>query len=511
MMLRTRLPASRTSRVLAALSLVAFAGFATHVVGCDAAYDPGSAGGGDGDSGGGTQASSSGGTTTTGSSGGASSSGGTVSGSGSGTGSGSGGTSSGSSSGSGSGSGGTTDDGGATGGDGGLASCAYTDDKSFCACLGSFTCGGTTTKDSTGAFQSVFCGACAPTELCLTSAPDVFIGQCGGTNPFSYQWQWDKAQALVSLGENDNPTPSQNYSFCSNIKDGRGYTIGKVGFCTGTGDFVIVAACYNDAKPGNVLQKYWPALTYYADQYITANANQSDTSKIDAIAKAASTTFKADIATAAADAEFTGCQDAYAAAEDLAPAADHFNQFHMSGALTLGFLYDTELNFGEDDDPPMADGAPGTAGTGTVFARAIADYGAGMPTDFTGKAWEESRFLGFLIYERAMTMSKDPTWDGDMDQDATWEAARRLHTGSSNNPESDTDLSMSYDITSAYKAAYKTPAPCWGDPPLATALDSQSSVYKISLTKPNTSDPTTWTVASSKSGSYVACPANPTP
>jgi chitosanase len=376
--------------------------------------------------------------------------------------------------------------------------------------MGSFTCGGMTVKDSTGVYQSVYCGACAATQLCLTSAPDIFVGQCGGTNPFTYDWQWNKAQALVSLGENDNPTPSQNYSYCSNINDGRGYTIGKVGFCTGTGDFVIVAACYNDLKPGNVLQKYWPALTYYADQYITANANQSDTSKIDAIAKAAGTTFKADIATAAKDAMFTGCQDAYAAAEDLAPAADHFNQLHMTGALTLGFLYDTELNFGEDDDPPMADGAPGTAGTGTVVTRAIGDYGAGMPTDFTGKPWEESRFLGFLIYERALTMSKDPTWDGDMDQDATWEAARRLHTAATSSPESGTDLSMGYDITSAYKAAYKTPAPCWGDPPLATSLDSQSSVWTLGLTKPTATDPTTWTVTSSKGSGYLACPANPT-
>ena len=32
-------------------------------------------------------------------------------------------------------------------------------------------------------------------------------------------------------------------------------------------------------------------------------------------------------------------------------------------------------------------------------------------------------FSGFLIDERAMTMSKNPTYDGDMDEEATWGAA----------------------------------------------------------------------------------------
>ena len=31
----------------------------------------------------------------------------------------------------------------------------------------------------------------------------------------------------------------------------------RSGFCTGTGDFITVARCYNDANPSNVLAKYW--------------------------------------------------------------------------------------------------------------------------------------------------------------------------------------------------------------------------------------------------------------
>jgi chitosanase len=394
--------------------------------------------------------------------------------------------------------------GGASGGAGGATSCTYKDDASFCACLGNFNCGGETVKDSTGTFHSVYCGGCGDTQLCETSSANVFIGQCGGTNPFTYPWQWDKTQALVSLGENDNPTPSQNYGYAQNIKDGRGYTIGKVGFCTGTGDFVIVAACYNLAKPGNVLQKYWPGLTYYADQYFTLMANQSATTKIDALGN-----FVADVATAAKDPLFTGCQDAVASSEYVAPAANHFTQLHMTGALSLGFLYDTELNFGEDDDPTV-NGVAGTPGTATMIAKATADYGAGMPTDFTGKIWEESRFLGFLIQERAVAMSKDKTWKGDVDQIATWEVARRQSTAKTNSPESATDLSMLADITSAYKAGYKTPKPCWTDPPLGSTVDAQSAVYTLGLNKSN-ADKSKWTVVATEGSNYLACPANPTP
>lgn len=108
-------------------------------------------------------------------------------------------------------------------------------------------------------------------------------------------------------------------------------------------------------------------------------------------------------------------------------------------------------------------------------------------------------------------MSKDPTWDQDMDQDGTWEAARRLHTAKTNSPETGTDLSMGYNIASAYKAATKTPTPCWGDPPLATSIDSMSSVWTLGVTKVNAANPTTWTLTQKSGGSYTACPANPTP
>ncbi len=305
---------------------------------------------------------------------------------------------------------------------------------------------------------------------------------------------------LVSIGENDNTII--NYAGCSNIGDGRGYTIGQVGFCTGTSDFIVVARCYNDRKPNNELSKYWNALVQINDAYWSTGTNQGNTGPLDAVGD-----FCTDLQTAAADTDgiFDGCQDDVGDADYMAPGFAHAQKLGLQGVLTLGFLYDTELNFGENDDPG------GLGGTATILKRATADYGPGIPTNFAGKAWEESRFLGFIIQERVVEMSGNRTWQSDMDQNATWEAARRLHTATTNNPESGTDLSMTYDEVSAYKAGAGS-GPCWTQPPLLTTIDAQTGVFTVSLDmSASATDETKWVATATPGGSYASCPTNPTP
>jgi hypothetical protein len=402
--------------------------------------------------------------------------------------------------------------GGGPAGDGGLPVCAYKDDKSFCDCMGGWDCGGITTKDDKGIYRTVYCGQCSNTQYCQPSAAaGTGVGKCGGSNPLIYAWQRQKIDMLVAMGENDNT--KVNYDYAENIKDMRGYTIGKVGFTTGTGDFIIVARCYNDLKPANVLAKYFghenamgvptDGLAYYKYQFLTKMMNQGDTKLIDSLA--AGSSFVKDCATAAKDAEYRQCQDSLADADYMSAALAHADERGLKGALTIGFLYDTELNFGEDDDinPP-------TPGTRSILALADKDYGAGLPTDFTGKPWEESRWLGYVIKERAIVMAANSTWKDAVDQDATWEAARRLHTAKTNTPESATDLSMNYDITSAYKAGFKTPGPCWTG--LASTIDSQGTSFTVTLDKAaSPTDQTKWVAKAIAGGPTKACPANPTP
>jgi hypothetical protein len=386
--------------------------------------------------------------------------------------------------------------------DGGPPSCAYKDDASFCACLGNYDCGGMSVKDSSGTLQTVFCGGCTGTQWCQPGALGPGIGHCGGTSPITYPWQRDKMNMLVSMGENDNTVI--NYPSCANIKDGRGYTIGQVGFCTGTGDFILVARCYNNLKPGNVLSKYWNALVSINDTFWSTGQNQGATTALDAVGK-----FCTDVKTAAGEADgiFDRCQDYIGDGNYLDAALQHMQDRGLTGMLTAGFLYDTEINFGEDDDI----GPPALGGTKTVMMKADADYGAGLPTNFGGKLWEESRWLGFVIQERVVEMSNNSTWKSDIDQNATWEAARRLNTAKTNSPESGTNLDMSFDITSAYKAGAGS-APCWKKPPLGSTGDSQSSVYTVSLDKSaSATDESKWKATAKKGGSYANCPANPTP
>src|SRR5260370_510511 len=79
----------------------------------------------------------------------------------------------------------------------------------------------------------------------------------------------------------------------------------------------------------------------------------------------------------------------------LGTAMAHAEAHGFTGALTAGFLYDTELNFGEDDD--VSDTGVKTPGAKSLVAKADSDYGATMPTSFKDKPWEESKWLGYFI------------------------------------------------------------------------------------------------------------------
>ncbi|MDX3248840.1 chitosanase, partial [Streptomyces sp. ME18-1-4] len=68
------------------------------------------------------------------------------------------------------------------------------------------------------------------------------------------------AMKLVSSAENSSLDWKAQYRYIEDIGDGRGYTAGIIGFCSGTGDMLDLVQLYTDRKPGNVLAKYLPAL-----------------------------------------------------------------------------------------------------------------------------------------------------------------------------------------------------------------------------------------------------------
>jgi len=68
------------------------------------------------------------------------------------------------------------------------------------------------------------------------------------------------AMKLVSSAENSSTNWRAQFGYIEDIKDGRGYTGGIIGFCSGTHDMYELVQYYTSQKPNNILAKYLPAL-----------------------------------------------------------------------------------------------------------------------------------------------------------------------------------------------------------------------------------------------------------
>jgi hypothetical protein len=70
--------------------------------------------------------------------------------------------------------------------------------------------------------------------------------------------QKKRADMLISVFENSTLEPQ--YGYVEDLGDGRGYTAGRAGFCSGTGDLLEVAKKYSLLRPVNPLALYLPRL-----------------------------------------------------------------------------------------------------------------------------------------------------------------------------------------------------------------------------------------------------------
>lgn len=68
------------------------------------------------------------------------------------------------------------------------------------------------------------------------------------------------AMRLVSSAENSTLDWRSQFGYIEDIGDGRGYTAGIIGFCSGTGDMLELVEAYTAAAPGNGLARFLPAL-----------------------------------------------------------------------------------------------------------------------------------------------------------------------------------------------------------------------------------------------------------
>lgn len=68
------------------------------------------------------------------------------------------------------------------------------------------------------------------------------------------------AMEIVSSNENSTLDWKAQYKYIQDINDGRGYTAGIIGFCSGTGDMLELVEAYTNTEADNPLAPYLPAL-----------------------------------------------------------------------------------------------------------------------------------------------------------------------------------------------------------------------------------------------------------
>ncbi len=143
------------------------------------------------------------------------------------------------------------------------------------------------------------------------------------------------AMQLVSSAENSSLDWRAQYAYIEDIGDGRGYTAGIIGFCSGTGDMLEVVEAYSVAEPGNPLASFLPAMK-------KVNGTDSHAGLGKPFVKA--------WRTAAKDPAFQAAQDGERDRVYFDPAVA---QAKADGLSTLGqfVYYDAMVMHGPGDDP----------------------------------------------------------------------------------------------------------------------------------------------------------------
>ncbi|GGT50241.1 chitosanase [Streptomyces atratus] len=188
------------------------------------------------------------------------------------------------------------------------------------------------------------------------------------------------AMQLVSSAENSSLDWKAQYKYIEDIGDGRGYTAGIIGFCSGTGDMLKVVERYAAARPGNPLERFLPALRA---------VRGSDAH--DGLGRP----FTEAWAEAAADPAFRSAQDAERDRSYFDPAVA---RAEADGLGTLGqfIYYDAYVMHGYGD-------TDGTVGFRTIRREALA---AAAPP---ARGGDEAAYLNAFLDARVAAIRKEPS------------------------------------------------------------------------------------------------------
>jgi chitosanase len=203
--------------------------------------------------------------------------------------------------------------------------------------------------------------------------------------------QCDTILSLVAIAENSTTRWGEKFDYCENIKDGRGYTVSIVGFCSGTSDLLWVVERLAAIEPGHPLVAFLPALR---------KVNGSDSTKG---LKEFGEVLAANCNESWKRAVWDGIVHHY-----WQPAMEFAAKMGCRYAITKGFLYDLALNHGASEMGKMA--------------KRLA---VGPPS----KGGDEKEWLSHLIWQRSYIIKHEQrsTNSGQTDRCDMWNSI--LETG----------------------------------------------------------------------------------
>lgn len=145
-----------------------------------------------------------------------------------------------------------------------------------------------------------------------------------------------RAEQITSVFESG--TPSFDYGVVVSLGDGRGYTAGRIGFTTGTGDAYTVVARYTDQVPDNPIAKYISRMR---------ELRENESGSVRGLEG-----FPAAWAEAAKDPKFRAVQDEISDEVYYHPAMAAADEIGLKHALSRGILYDTIIQHGGSHTSP---------------------------------------------------------------------------------------------------------------------------------------------------------------
>ncbi|MEA2412195.1 MAG: chitosanase [Thermoleophilaceae bacterium] len=193
-----------------------------------------------------------------------------------------------------------------------------------------------------------------------------------------------RARVDKLISQFENSTSKIQYCYIGALDDGRGYTAGRAGFTSATGDLLEVAELYTRAVPGNPLADLLPRLRELAA------SGDGSIDGLEALPQAWRDTCR--------DPRQRRVQDAVVDRDYYKPAIRHWKALGLRRPLSLAAIYDAEIQHGDGEDP---DGVPAMLKRAAMRAHG-SPRSEGVP---------EPRFLRAFIHARRATLAHahDPT------------------------------------------------------------------------------------------------------